>query len=267
MYNNTALRVYGGDLLGNLWRFDINDIIPPSGYDAKLLATLKDAGGTAQPITSIPETGTAQNKPVVFVGTGQLLGTPDMTTTGTQSLYAIKDNLTDSGYGNPRSSGSGFVQQTMSVNICSNTNPYCTPGQTIVTVTKHPVDWAANNGWYVDFPVGGERVNTDISLVNGILKVTTNTPQVGACVSAGTSNLYFLDYKTGGYLLEGSEGLALFGHSEDMGSSPKTTCDADGNCSTWRKTDNSEVPAEIEDPPQDVYEIIRRISWRELIIE
>jgi Tfp pilus tip-associated adhesin PilY1 len=79
--NNTAQRVYGGDLLGNLWRFDVNGDIPttvdPPVYDAQRLATLKDAGGVAQPITSKPELGKIAGQPVVFVGTGQLLGATD----------------------------------------------------------------------------------------------------------------------------------------------------------------------------------------------
>jgi type IV pilus assembly protein PilY1 len=88
--NNTAQQVYGGDLLGNLWRFDINGDIPttvdPPVYDAQRLATLKDASGVAQPITSKPELGKIAGQPVVFVGTGQLLGADDLGNTQTQSL-------------------------------------------------------------------------------------------------------------------------------------------------------------------------------------
>jgi Tfp pilus tip-associated adhesin PilY1 len=265
LFNNTALRAYGGDLEGNLWRFDFNDTV-----GTNLLATLKDAGGVAQPITSRPEQGVVQNRPVVFVGTGQLLGVSDLTTTGTQSLYAIKDEVaTGLSHGNPRSSGSGFVQQTMTIGICATTNPYCTPGRTIVTVTKNPVDWVINNGWYVDFPVGGERVNTSIALVDGILEVVTNTPQSGACVPAGTSNLYFLDYKTGGYVLEDSDGLALFGHSDNLSTRPVTTVDPEGNRIIWTQDDNSGADSTkgTEGLSRSASERVRRVSWRELIIE
>jgi hypothetical protein len=97
--NNTTQRVYGGDLLGNLWRFDINGDIPvtvdPPVYDAQRLAKLVDAEGVAQPITSKPELGKVGSHPVVFVGTGQLLGSDDLVTAQQQSLYAIKDDLTE----------------------------------------------------------------------------------------------------------------------------------------------------------------------------
>ena len=29
--DNTSQRVYGADILGNIWRFDVNDIIAPAG--------------------------------------------------------------------------------------------------------------------------------------------------------------------------------------------------------------------------------------------
>ena len=53
--NNMTLRVYGTDVLGNIWRFDVNDSITPSGREATLLGTAKDSGGTPQPITIRPE--------------------------------------------------------------------------------------------------------------------------------------------------------------------------------------------------------------------
>ena len=51
--DNTTLRVYGGDMEGNLWRFD------PNAGTAFVLAQLKDGRGAAlskrQPITTKPE--------------------------------------------------------------------------------------------------------------------------------------------------------------------------------------------------------------------
>src|SRR5690606_17702482 len=58
--NNTATYVYGGDLLGNLWRFDLSD---------NSVIKLAELGST-QPITVPPELGLIQKKRVVFVGSG-----------------------------------------------------------------------------------------------------------------------------------------------------------------------------------------------------
>ena len=52
--NNLVEQVYGGDLLGNLWRFDLADPNPVN-WNVKLFATLKDSTGTAQPITTAPQ--------------------------------------------------------------------------------------------------------------------------------------------------------------------------------------------------------------------
>ncbi|MDR0378647.1 MAG: hypothetical protein LBI62_01625 [Candidatus Accumulibacter sp.] len=268
-YNNTALRVYGGDLMGNLWRFDINDNVGAAGYDAQRLVTLKDAKGNVQPITAPPELGTIRKQPVVFVGTGQLLGASDTETHDTQSLYAIKDRLTDQVYDDPRSQPTLFVKQTMSVgSLCAASNPYCVTGEPIVTVTKNPVDWANQNGWYVDFPVGGERVNVAMDLRLGTLSITTNTPQTGACVPAGVSNVYYLDYATGGYVLEGSDGLGGFKLKDDMGTSGIFVNTADGPKHLIQTDNTGEESIGTPDPlfrrPGDN---ARRISWRELIIE
>src|ERR1019366_1705007 len=53
--NNLTVRVYGTDLLGNIWRFDVNDNTPPAGIEATLVGTATDRFGTPQPITIRPE--------------------------------------------------------------------------------------------------------------------------------------------------------------------------------------------------------------------
>ncbi|MEF8702551.1 MAG: PilC/PilY family type IV pilus protein [Candidatus Accumulibacter sp. UW26] len=132
--NNTAERVYGGDLLGNLWRFDVNGDIPPDGHDAHRLATLEDAAGNAQPISTRPELGKVRNHPVVFVGTGKLLGPSDFDPVNEnapkfrpQSFYAIKDRLDVTDYGNPRErevvKGDATVQSFTAWTIGTGTCP------------------------------------------------------------------------------------------------------------------------------------------------
>ena len=98
--NHISRRVYGGDLNGNLWRFTIGT----AGYTAFKLATLQDANGVAQPIMDKPQVTTVNSLPVVYVGTGRYLSTSDVTSTQQQSFYAIKDPLTSTAYGSPRTS-------------------------------------------------------------------------------------------------------------------------------------------------------------------
>lgn len=285
-YNNFAQRVYGGDLLGNLWRFDVNDDIAASGYDAQRLATLKDANGAAQPITARPELGKVKDHPVVFVATGQLLGSSDLSSTQRQSVYAIKDRLTDVDYGSPRPQSPAqvtptpgqFVSQTPknttllgAALVCSTDDAdgsdgdggYCLAGEGIVKSTADTVDFNTKDGWYMDFPVAGERVNTDLRLVQGTLALNTNTPQSGACVPVGVSYAYFLDYRTGGYV-EGSNGLIGVRLGSYLSAAPSIIRLEDGTIRELVRTDSpSTIVKDV--PTAPTLFSTRRISWRELI--
>ncbi|NMQ27460.1 hypothetical protein E4Q23_06630 [Candidatus Accumulibacter phosphatis] len=282
--NNTTQRIYGGDLRGNLWRFDINGDIPvtvePPVYEAQRLAKLVDAAGVAQPITSKPELGKVGSHPVVFVGTGQLLGSDDLVTAQQQSLYAIKDRLTVTDltadppvygdYGSPRQPLSppqetpppgDFVKQTLTSVLCpDSTTLYCT-----VTSSDFAVDFNSNDGWYVDFPVLGERINTDLRLQLGTLAFNTNTPTTGACVPVGVSYAYFLDYRSGG-AVEGTDGLVGTKLGDFLSTSPSVIRLEDGTIRELIRTDTPDTisaPVPTAPTPLDT----RRVSWRELVTE
>ena len=209
--DNTVNQVYGGDLLGNVWRFDVNGDIGTTGYDAQLLVTLKNAGGTVQPITGKPTVASVNNFPLIMVGTGRYLGITDLSDTTTYSMYAIIDRLGTTTLTTPRQTLSGFVQQTLFDGFCPSDAPstLCTQGEVVRTVSSNSVDWSVNNGWYIDFLLGGERSVTDPTLALGTLVFTTIKPQssssgtVSACTGTdtavtATSYVYYLDFLTGG---------------------------------------------------------------------
>lgn len=195
--NNTTLRVYGGDNDGNLWRFDVNGDVGAGGYDAQLLATMRDSFGNAQPLTARPELGLVSGRAVVYVGTGRYLGVTDLGDDSQQTIYAVKDALGATGWGNPRSSGN-FVQQTLTDDTCPTGATVCAPSQTVRTGTANPVDFTTGGGWYIDLPVRSERANTDPQLALGTLVFTTNVIDPSACTVDGTSYINFFDYRTGG---------------------------------------------------------------------
>jgi type IV pilus assembly protein PilY1 len=207
--NNTVEAVYGGDLLGNVWRFDVNGNIGAAGKEAHRLVTLVDGSGVAQPITARPTVASINGNPVVLVGTGRYLGLTDLTTTQTQSMYAVKDKLNTASFANPRSLGSDFVAQTLTAGTCPTDAPItiCSPGQSVRTASKNPVDWDLKNGWYMDFVGTGERSASDATLALGTLAFTTLIPQTSTTTTALTcstdatpsakSFLYYLDYLTG----------------------------------------------------------------------
>ena len=82
-----------------------------------------------QPITTQPSLASVNyggsHFPVVYVGTGKYLGTTDLGTTDPQSVYAIKDPMTNTPLGDAHASSS-VVAQTLSL----PTRPTSTPRAT-----------------------------------------------------------------------------------------------------------------------------------------
>ena len=183
--DNTAKFVYGGDLLGNLWRFDINS--PAGANNPFLVTTLTGPGGIAQPITTKPELTVVNGKRLIFVATGKYLESPDLVNTEKQTIYAITDS-TNTTLTNPRSPGV-LVEQTISASGGS--------GERTQSGRPSPVDYSVNRGWYVDLPDSGERVNVSPILVFGTLLVPSTVPSNTLCAPGGYGYLNFFDYKTG----------------------------------------------------------------------
>ncbi|MRR49476.1 MAG: hypothetical protein EG825_00950, partial [Rhodocyclaceae bacterium] len=209
--DNTSLRVYGGDLLGNVWRIEL----PKQTYSAgtwtttvspkvALLATLKDASGTkTQPITTRPQLMDVGPLGVhmVYVGTGRYLTNGDPATTDPQTVYALPDDLNRPTAANPSdpvlpvNSAHTLREELYQVTL-SDVVPATTPPSrkaTIATGTH-----AIGDGWYVDLPESGERVIIDMRLILGTLQFTSNVSAVTECDTGGSTWKNFLDATTGG---------------------------------------------------------------------
>jgi len=185
--NNEAKFVYSGDLLGNLWRFDIN--VAQSGTNPFKVAVLKDPGGNTQPITVRPELAEISGKRILYVGTGKYLGTSDLTDTQQQSIYAISDDSTSLvTLDNPRTS-STMVNQVLVNDTATATRHVQAPAK--------QVSFATGRGWYIDFPDSGERQSVSAQLVFGTLLLPTTVPSNTVCSPGGYGWLNFLDYRTG----------------------------------------------------------------------
>ena len=269
--DNTVLRIYGGDLMGNLWRFDPNDIYPPAGRDAVQLASLM-VSTVPQPITTKPELGLVRGYatpttqyPVVFVGTGRYLGPSDVLNTVQQSVYAIKDPLDGVGVGDvrgtPVSSCTGankFVKQNL---IVSGTGKF--------TVSNNPVDFAFNCGWYLDFSASpnpaGERVNVDPKLQLGVLAVATNIPEKSICTVGGTSWLYFFDYRGYTGTLESPPAVVgqLIGNAIAVGINTYKL--PDGRVVSTVTTSDDKHPVFANPDLGLIGATTKRVLWRELL--
>lgn len=183
--------VYGGDLLGNLWRFNINDTataaVVGTGSVMKLAELYSDtAGASPQPVTTTPILGKVAGKRVIFVGTGKYLETSDLTTTQVQTQYAIKDDDASTTLVNPRNT---LTQQTLTNN---------TDGTATRLASSNEVNFSSDPGWYIDFPDSKERVNIDSKLVLGTLLIPTIVPSSTVCSPGGYGWINFVNYETGG---------------------------------------------------------------------
>jgi type IV pilus assembly protein PilY1 len=212
--NNTVTVVYGGDLLGNVWRFDMATLpaFPTIGTGQRI-GEVRDAAKKPQSITTQPEvTRFDAGFNVVYVGSGRYLGATDLPDPATltppenlayqQTVYGFKDTGAD--LGDLRLPGASLVPQILSVMADGVSR----------TITNNKVDWATQNGWLVDLdpsippappgtPPGvspGERVNIDMQLVRGVLLVETNEPNSAACSTGGNRFFYQFDYQSGSYV-------------------------------------------------------------------
>ncbi|MDB5839770.1 MAG: Type fimbrial biosis protein PilY1, partial [Herminiimonas sp.] len=281
MIDNTTVAVYGGDLLGNLWRFDINGDIGAAGHEAHLLATFRDASGNLQPITSKPLEATINGKTVVYVGTGRYLGTTDVSDSRLQSFYAVMDRRDTTTHSNPRATGSGFVAQSLSAGACPQgaAVTVCSAGQTVRTSSNNAVNWATASGFYVDFLNGGERASSDATLGLGTLLFTTITPRatsVSACGAEGPDNsasfVYALDYLTGGAVV-GSNNVVGVSLGSGMVTRPILVAQSDGTVRALIRASagggggidlgGTLIRTPPIKPPSGGG--TRRVSWRELV--
>jgi type IV pilus assembly protein PilY1 len=170
--DGTVQFVYGGDELGNLWRFDLVK------SSVLKLATLTNAAGTGLPITAAPELSNVGNRRMVFVGTGRLLGTPDLDDNKVYSFFGLWDN--------------GSAVTNVRTQLAGRTIAVKPDGTR--SVSGAAVNWATQRGWYADLPAG-EKANTDPAVAFGAISFTTNKASATSCSS--DSALYVAASATG----------------------------------------------------------------------
>jgi type IV pilus assembly protein PilY1 len=258
--DNTASRFYAGDLLGNLWRFDTDDLYPPSGREAVLLASLiKDQ--KVQSITTRPElsevrVGT-QQIPVISIGTGSYLGMSDLADKSVQSIYTIKDELTGTGFGDIRASGK-LIQQS----LVQGTN-----ANELIGSTTQAVDWQTNAGWYVDLNTiqnSGERISLDPEQQLGVLRVVSNMPDQVACRPTAQSWIYEFDYLTGSYLPLATRKVVARKISDSTLTAGMRTIKLGEKILGLLTDESGKVTNVSSAAPASNVISVKRVSWREL---
>lgn len=206
--NGKVDTVYGGDLQGNLWKFDLRDANAGNWEVAngnkplfRTQRTTNESGQNQyQPITggirvsSGPGTGA-----MVYFGTGRYFATGDNNVSSTpqlQSFYGFFDNFTDTG---AIATISNLQVQTASAGTGLN-------GYTTRNISNDPVFYygpSAKRGWYLDLKLqgatngNGERFIATPLIQSGRVFFTTFTPEQDSCDPGGLNFQYGLDLLSG----------------------------------------------------------------------
>lgn len=186
--------VYAGDLLGNMWKFDLTDTTAGNWGVAYGTATApvplfvaKDSGGTRQPITAKADVGFASNGAdlMVYFGTGKYLEGTDNTTTGAQSqaFYGVIDEGSAI-VGTPASTLLEQVVETFVNTSCTNLDG--TAGACDIRVTTNNTMSGGDRGWYMKLPDPGERVIYRPILLGGTVLFVTLVPSGDECDPGGS---------------------------------------------------------------------------------
>jgi type IV pilus assembly protein PilY1 len=191
-------RVYAGDLRGNMWVFDLSDTNANQwdvAYTASSTPVPLFTAPAGQPITakpvlarhpSVPDSKSPSNLPnmMVYFGTGQYLVDADKTTTGTQSFYGVWDS------GDDELTRVDLVEQTFDTSFASK------------VLTRNPVNYASDYGWYFDLVETGERSVTASIARSDTVFFNSFVPMEDPCSVGGFGYKYAVDMVTGGSPLE-----------------------------------------------------------------
>jgi len=186
---------YAGDIQGNMWKFDLT-----ARTSIKLFVT-----GVNQPITSVPDIARHPNGGLlVYFGTGSLLSGPNTTdadtgNTDAQAFYAIWDNN---------------AVTTIPNNASILSQPLTEQAYTAGTIVRYStnntaIDWSANTGWKVPFPIAGERLVGDPQLRAGRLQFVTTSFATGNAPVAWLMELNYLNGGDNGKVIFDLDGDAI----------------------------------------------------------
>ena len=264
--DNKVDTVYGGDLKGNVWRWDFTGATPPSGA-VKLFQAL-DAANNPQPITGGLGVG-RDGSGNVFVGfgTGRFISSSDMpgvATQTTQSLYGIKDQTSTIG-------GRADLQQ--------RTIPYTgtRSGTPVRGFENHSVLPTGKLGWYIDLPVP-ERVISSPTIYGTAMYVSSVIPPTGSDCNSSVGSGYLnainlftgTSPESGGYFTDtGPVGAGILGSVGITGGMPTeanvTSVLATVGTGAFSTEDGGEgnTASEKINPPSGGGPA--RVNWRELV--
>ncbi|SDO69966.1 type IV pilus assembly protein PilY1 [Ralstonia sp. 25mfcol4.1] len=215
--------IYAGDLLGNVWKFDVSGKTAAAYQDTRqLLFKATDAGGNAQPITT--SFGGVRNRwggYIMMFGTGRYVDVGDPANMGTQSVYGIWDK---------NSSGQLTITRSQLVQQSITMEAQYKGGDWYRVLSKNPVNYSGGAmGWYLNLvspgaDPQGERVVYDPQITGTRLLFSTLVPSSDLCEYGGTGWEMLIDGLTGGQTVAmfDANGDGKFDGSDAVGGSGNT---------------------------------------------
>lgn len=217
--------IYAGDLLGNLWKFDVtsNDasnwrVAFSSGSPAQPKPLFTACSGSTcdgsnyQPITAKPHVGRhPEGGLMIYVGTGKYYESGDHIVPASpqvQTFYGLRDN------GSVISGRTSLQKQEILAEIAFDSDGDSINDDVDRATTDHVVDYvgssssaspvvSAKKGWYMDLqsPNGGSKgervVSSAMALGSSHIMFFTRTPYSGSCKAGGSSWPMYLDAVNG----------------------------------------------------------------------
>jgi type IV pilus assembly protein PilY1 len=198
--NGTVDRVYAGDLEGNMWAFDLEStnqtqwgVAYTSGSTPiPLFTTPPGQPISAKPVLAKhptqPDSSSPSNAPniMVYFGTGQYLVDADKSSTSVQSFYGVWDQ------GDSALVNTDLIEQTFDTSF------------SVKVLTRNPVDYSIDHGWYFNLPETGERAVTSPIARADTVFFNSFVPVDDPCSVGGFGFKFAVDMATGGSPLDPS---------------------------------------------------------------
>ena len=198
--------VYAGDVLGNLWRFDLTNSTN-TVWNTSVTKVFTTSSGqpisTAPVVTQLPVANASGNpKLLISFGTGQKMpivsASPELYATGTQSIYGVWDanmaawnaTSTDQKYDVLATPGQPLAPSSLVAQVA--TNVAGNDGLTYRSITSNAVCWNGSSacgsgntqmGWKLDLPGTAEQVIYNPVQVEDSFVVNTLIPPVNAILN------------------------------------------------------------------------------------
>lgn len=206
--------VYGGDLLGNMWKFDVSSATPADWNSAfidtdtnkplPLFQACKNSSSSCneanrQAITARPDVGAhPKGGLIVYFGTGSYYKVGDNIVpdgdTNRHSFYGIYDANT--GADSDRVLNTNQLKEQV---VLLDDIPHADRDGNLRVTSDYSVP-SDKRGWFLRLPQAGERQVSRPILRKGRVIFTTVIPSLDPCVAGGTSYLMELDAISGSRL-------------------------------------------------------------------